>query len=97
MNKDIKRKRFISMLAFFAILFAAVALILSQIFSGNKSLFASIINICKQISYVFAFIVSGIYAHGYIRSKNIVWQIIYIVACISVAVFMILPIFGIGA
>ena len=96
MFRDMKTIKFISMLAFIAILFAAIALLIARISSGTENnLFIQVAGILKQISYAFAFIVSGIYAYGYIRSKNIVWLIIYIIACIAVAILLILPMFKI--
>ncbi len=96
MFRDMKTRKFISMLAFIAILFAAIALLIARISNGTQSsLFIQIANILQQISYAFAFIVSGIYAYGYIRSKNIVWLIIYIIACVAVAILLILPMFKI--
>ena len=96
MFRDMKTRKFISMLAFIAILFAAIALLIARISNGTQSsLFIQIASILQQISYAFAFIVSGIYAYGYIRSKNIVWLIVYIIACIAVAILLILPMFKI--
>lgn len=94
MKKEISTRRFISLLAFIAILFAMVALIISRIFA-DSSVFGQAANILRQLSYAFAFIVAGIYAYPYVRSKHIAWLIVYIIACIVVAVFIILPMFGI--
>ena len=80
MFRDMKTRKFISLLAFIAILFAAIALIISRISSGTESsIFIQVANILKQISYAFAFIVSGIYAYGWIKTKNFIWLIVYIV------------------
>lgn len=96
MFRDMKTRKFISMLAFIAILFAAIALIIVRISNGTQSsLFIQIAGILQQISYAFSFIVSGIYAYSYIKSKNIIWLIVYIVACIIVAILLILPMFRI--
>lgn len=96
MKKNIQTRHLLSGLAFGAILFAAVALTLALIFKGNNdSIFVQVITILRQISYALAFIVAGIYAYGFIRARSFVWLLIYIAACIVVAVYLILPMFGI--
>ena len=95
MKKNLQTRHFLSALAFFSILFAAIALTLAMIFTNNESVFAQIINVIKQISYALAFVVAGIYAYGYIKSKSFIWLLIYVAACVIVAVFLILPMFKI--
>ena len=96
MFRDMKTKKFISLLAFIAILFASIALIIARISNGtDSSVFIQIANILKQIAYSFAFIVSGIYAYGWVKTKNLVWLLIYIACCVAVAILLILPMFGI--
>lgn len=95
MKKEMTTRKFISMLAFIAILFAMVALIISRIFTKDGSVFAQVANILRQLSYALAFIVAGIYAYPYVRSKHVAWFIVYIIACVVVAVFIVLPMFGI--
>lgn len=95
MKKDLQTRRLINAMAFIALVFAAIALLFAYFFGDNGSIFAQIIRIIRQIAYGFAFIVAGIYAFYYVRSKSIVYTVIYIIACIVVAIFLVLPMFGI--
>ena len=100
MKKEINQKRFFSAMAFVAITFLAVALLVSLIASklgsDGQDVFSQIANVIKQIAQALAYICACISAFGFVRCKrNSVYMILYIIVCIMIAVFVILPLFGI--
>lgn len=100
MQKEIKTRRFFSGMAFVAITFLALALLISliarKVGSNGEDIFSKVANIVQQIAQALAYICACISAYGFVRSKrNVAFTIIYIVACVMIAVFVILPIFGI--
>ncbi len=100
MKKEINQKRFFSAMAFVAITFLAVALLVSLIASklgsDGQDVFSQIANVIKQIAQALAYICACISAFGFVRSKrNSVYMILYVIVCIMIAVFVILPLFGI--
>lgn len=100
MQKEINQKRFFSAMAFVAITFLAIALLISliasKVGSNGEDVFSNVANIIRQIAQALAYVCACISAYGFVRSKrSAVYVIIYIVACIMIAVFVILPIFGI--
>lgn len=100
MQKEINQKRFFSAMAFVAITFLAIALLInliaSKVGSNGEDVFSNIANIIRQIAQALAYVCACISAYGFVRSKrSAVYVVIYIVACIMIAVFVILPIFGI--
>ena len=97
MKKEISTKRFFSLMAFVAVVFLAVALLLSLIAGSGESLFAQIANIIKRVAQAIAYVCACISAFSYVRSKrNPAYMILYIIACIMIAVFVVLPLFGIA-
>lgn len=100
MQKEINSKRFFSAMAFIAITFLAIALLISliasKVGSNGEDVFSNIANIIRQIAQALAYVCACISAYGFVRSKrSAVYIIIYIVACVMIAVFVILPIFGV--
>lgn len=90
MMSDLKGNRFFHLLAYIGLIFVAVSLTLNAIFQ-DQGLLALVL---KTIAEVIAYSLTAYYAFFYVRSKrNITWLIIYIVAIILVAVFIILPLF----
>lgn len=100
MQKEINSKRFFSAMAFIAITFLAIALLISliasKVGSNGEDVFSNIANVIRQIAQALAYVCACISAYGFVRSKrSAVYIIIYIVACVMIAVFVILPIFGV--
>lgn len=100
MQKEINQKRFFSAMAFIAITFLAIALLISliasKVGSNGEGVFSNVANIIRQIAQALAYVCACISAYGFVRSKrSVVYTIVYIVACVMIAVFVILPIFGI--
>ncbi len=100
MKKEVSQKRFFTGVAFYAILFLAVALLISLIArklgSNGSDVFSKIASIIQQIAQALSYLCACISAYGYVRSKrNVAYMILYIIACVMIAAFVILPIFGI--
>ena len=100
MKKEINSKRFFSAMAFVAIIFLAIALLISLIAtklgSNGSDVFSKIASIVRQIAQALAYVCACISAYGYVRSKrSAVYIVIYVIACVMIAVFVVLPIFGI--
>ncbi|MGD9901195.1 MAG: hypothetical protein AB7S44_01490 [Spirochaetales bacterium] len=91
---ELKLKKLVNAIAYFSIIFLAVALIFSQIAQNNTGLFASISNIFTVIANSLAYIIVGFGAFFYVKTKrNILYMISYIVAVILVIIFVIIPLF----
>lgn len=91
---ELKLKKLVNAVAYFAIIFLAVALLFSQISSGSTSLFGSIANIFERLANVIAYLIVAVMAFFYVKTKrNIIYMITYIVAIILIIVFIILPLF----
>ncbi len=87
MKNELKIKQFLNLLAWIAVLFAAVALALDYFFNIQGGLIS-------RIASGLAYIIASIDAYYFVRTKrNVVFLILYIVAVVLVAVFLILPLF----
>lgn len=100
MKKEVNSKRFFYGMAFVAITFLAIALMINliarKVGSSGDDVFSKIASIIQQIAQALAYTCACISAYGFVRSKrNVAYLIIYIIACVMIAVFVILPIFGI--
>lgn len=100
MKKEINSKRFFYAMAYVAITFLALALLVNliarKVGSSGDDVFSKIASIIQQIAQAIAYTCACISAYGYVRSKrNIAYLVIYIIACVMIAVFVVLPIFGI--
>ncbi len=85
-----KGKGFINFLAYIAIAFVAVALILARIFSW-VGLSSSLISAMTLIAQVIAYSITAVFAFYYAKSrKSIGWMIAFIVFVIIIIVFLIL-------
>lgn len=94
MMTDIKTKKFFNMLAFYSIIFLAVSLLLRQIFGNGGNVFAQITQVITQIAQALAYVAASIAAYGYVRAKrSVVYIILYVIAVVLIAVFVIWPIF----
>ena len=85
-----KGKGIVNFLAYIAIAFVAVALILAKIFSAF-GLSSSLINAMTLIAQVIAYPITAVFAFAYAKGrKNIGWMIAFIVFVIIIIVFLIL-------
>lgn len=88
-----KGKGFVNFMAYFAIAFIAVALILGQIFSVFPKLM-TVANTLRWIAQVIAYAITAVFAFYYAKSKkHIAWMICYIIFVIAIIVFFVLGLF----
>ena len=85
-----KGKGFINLLAYFAVAFIAVALILTKIFTAFPRLMA-VADALTMIAQVVAYSITAVYAFYFAKSKkHIAWMILYVLFVISIIVFFVL-------
>lgn len=85
-----KGKGFVNLLAYFAVAFIAVALILTKIFSSFPKLIA-VTEALTLVAQVIAYSITAVYAFYYAKSKkHIAWMIAYILFVIAIIVFFVL-------
>ena len=93
MKSELNMKKFLNCLAFVAICFAALGLLIVRIL-GWFNVASQLAGILSQVANAFAYIVTSIAAYSFVRTKrSTVWMAVYIVAVILIAVCLILPIF----
>ena len=85
-----KGKGFVNFMAYLAIAFIAVALVLTKIFSifevGN-----TIVSALTLIAQIIAYAITAVFAFFYAKSrKHIAWMICYVLFVILITVFLIL-------
>lgn len=87
-----KGKGFVNFVAYIAIAFIAVALILGRIFSA-VGLSSTVIGALNLIAQVIAYTITAVFAFAYAKSKkHIGWMIAYILFIIAIIVFLVLGI-----
>lgn len=87
-----KGKGFVNFMAYIAIAFIAVALILGKIFSA-VGLSSTIIGALNLIAQVIAYTITAVFAFYYAKSrKHIAWMICYVLFVIAIIVFLVLGI-----
>lgn len=85
-----KGKGFINLLAYFAVAFIAVALVLTKIFSAFPN-FIAVANVLALIAQVVAYSITAVYAFYFAKSrKHIAWMISYVLFVITIIVFFVL-------
>lgn len=88
-----KGKGFVNFMAYIAIAFIAVALILGKIFAA-VGLSSTVIGALNLIAQVIAYTITAVFAFYYAKSrKHIAWMICYILFVIAIIVFLVLGIF----
>ena len=88
-----KGKGFVNFVAYIAIAFIAVALILGKIFAA-VGLSSTVIGALNLIAQVIAYTITAVFAFYYAKSrKHIAWMICYILFVIAIIVFLVLGIF----
>ena len=85
-----KGKGFVNFLAYIAIAFIAVALILGKILSA-VGLSSTVIGALNLIAQVIAYTITAVFAFSYAKNrKHIGWMIAYILFVIAIIVFLVL-------
>ena len=85
-----KGKGFVNFIAYIAIAFIAVALILGKILSAF-GLSSTIIGALNLIAQVIAYAITAVFAFYYAKSrKHIAWMICYVLFVIAIIVFVVL-------
>ncbi len=87
-----KGKSIINFLAYFAIAFIAVALVLGKIFQAFK--LGVVFDALSLVAQIIAYSITAVYAFQFAKSKkSIGWMIAFIIFIILIALFLILGIF----
>lgn len=85
-----KGKSFVNFMAYIAIAFIAVALILGKILSA-VGLSSTVIGALNLIAQIIAYAITAVFAFYYAKSrKHIAWMIAYIIFVIAIIVFLVL-------
>ena len=85
-----KGKGFVNFVAYIAIAFIAVALILGKIFSAFPKL-ATVTGALTLIAQIIAYTITAVFAFSYAKSKkHIGWMIAYIIFVVAIIVFLVL-------
>ena len=88
-----KGKGFVNFMAYIAIAFIAVALILGKIFAA-VGLSSTVIGALNLIAQVIAYTITAVFAFYYAKSrKHIAWMIAYVLFVIAIIVFLVLGLF----
>ena len=83
-------EQFINFMAYLAVAFIAVALILGKIL-GAVGLSSSIVGALNLLAQVIAYTITAVYAFAYAKSKrSIGWMVAYIIFIIAIIVFLVL-------
>ena len=85
-----KGKGFVNFMAYIAIAFIAVALILGKIFAA-VGLSSTVIGALNLIAQIIAYTITAVFAFYYAKSrKHIGWMIAYIIFVIAIIIFLVL-------
>lgn len=85
-----KGKGFVNFMAYIAIAFIAVALILGKIL-GAVGLSSTVVGALNTIAQVIAYAITAVFAFFYAKSrKHIAWMIAYIIFVIAIIIFVVL-------
>ena len=85
-----KGKSFVNFMAYIAVAFIAVALILGKILSA-VGLSSTVIGALNLIAQIIAYAITAVFAFYYAKSrKHIGWMIAYIIFVIAIIIFLVL-------
>ncbi len=85
-----KGKQFVNFMAYLAIAFIAVALILGKILSA-VGLSSTVVGALNLLAQIIAYTITAVFAFFYAKSKrHIAWMICYIIFVIAILVFLVL-------
>lgn len=88
-----KGKGFVNFMAYIAIAFIAVALILGKIFAA-VGLSSTVIGALNLIAQIIAYTITAVFAFYYAKSrKHIAWMICYILFVVAIIVFLVIGAF----
>ena len=89
-----KNKGLINFLAYIAIAFVAVALVLGKVFNWIFGDSATIVMAMNLIAQIIAYAITSVFAFYYAKSKkSIGWMIAFVVFLIIIIVFLVLGLF----
>ena len=85
-----KGKSFINFVAYIAVAFIAVALILGKILSA-VGLSSTIVGALNLIAQVIAYTITAVFAFYYAKSrKHVGWMVAYVIFVLAIIVFLVL-------
>ena len=85
-----KGKGFVNFMAYIAIAFIAVALILGKIFAA-VGLSSTVVGALNLIAQIIAYAITAVYAFAYAKSrKSIGWMVAYIIFVVAIIIFLVL-------
>lgn len=88
-----KGKSFVNFMAYLAIAFIAVALILGKILSA-VGLSSTVVGALNLIAQIIAYAITAVFAFYYAKSRrHIAWMICYVIFVIAIIVFLVLGLF----
>lgn len=88
-----KGKGFVNFMAYLAIAFIAVALILGKIL-GAVGLSSTVVGALNLVAQIIAYAITAVFAFYYAKSrKHIAWMICYVVFVVAIIIFLVLGIF----
>ena len=92
MKRELNTKKFFNALAFVALIFAGIALLIAKFFVPNTV----VGRILSNLAYILAFVTTSACAFNYVRTKrNIVYTILYFIAVVLVVVPLVFSLFNI--
>ena len=85
-----KGKGFVNFMAYIAIAFIAVALIIGKIL-GAVGLSSTVVGALNLVAQIIAYTITAVFAFAYAKSRqHIGWMIAYILFVIAIIVFLVL-------
>ena len=91
MKNELNRKKFFNAVAFVALIFAGIALLIAKFFIPNTI----VGRVLSNLAYILAFVTTAVCAFNFVRTKrNIVYTILYVIAVILVLVPLVLSLFN---
>ena len=91
MKNELNRKKFLNAIAFIALIFAGIALLIAKFFIPNTV----VGRVLSNLSYILAFVTTAVCAFNYVRTKrNVAYLIVYFIAVILVVVPLVLSLFN---
>ncbi len=85
-----KGKGFVNFMAYIAIAFIAVALIIGKIL-GAVGLSSTVVGALNLVAQIIAYTITAVFAFSYAKSRqHIGWMIAYILFVIAIIVFLVL-------
>ena len=84
-----KGKGFVNFMAYIAIAFIAVALIIGKIL-GAVGLSSTVVGALNLIAQIIAYAITAVYAFAYAKSrKSMGWMVAYIIFVVAIIIFLV--------